>query len=116
MIYYHRGVSGRIRFVKLNRVKNSVTTAEPLPMVFDNSVRPASELKGKWIELNGYRGRIIRPLSACPRFLKGKYVGQKRWLSRRDMAQFNHFVVVKWRKHKTCPHSTRQPLFKLKFV
>lgn len=112
MIYYHRGVSERIRFVTIERKKGSVTTVEPSPMTLDNSVRPASDLIGKLVELDGYRGRIIRPLSTSSRLLKGKYMGQKRWLHRRDMAQFNHFVVVQW-DAQNCKLSTRQPMFKL---
>ncbi len=84
-------------------------------MTLDDSVRPASDLIGKLVELDGVFGRIIRPLSTSSRLLKGKYIGQKRWLHRRDMAQFNHFVIVKW-DNPNCKLSTRQPLFNLKIV
>lgn len=113
-IFYHKGTSGRIRFVTITKSKGYDWTDEPNPMKVDESVHPVSELIGKMVTLDGHTGRIVRPLSTSSRLLKGKYVGQKKWLSRRDMAQFNHFVVVKWQKG--CPHSTYQPLFKLNLI
>ena len=91
-----------------------MVTDEPLSMVVDDSVQPTSKLIGKLVELDGEKGRIIRPLSTSSRQLKGKYLGGKKWLSTRDMLQFNHFVVVKWRK--SCKLVTRQPFFKLKLL
>lgn len=113
-IFYHKGTSNRIRFVTITKFKGYDWTDEPNSIKVDESVRPASELIGKMIELDGHKGHIVRPLSTSSKLLKGEYVGQKKWLSRRDMAQFNHFVVVKWQKG--CPHSTRQPLFKFKLI
>lgn len=115
-IFCHRGVSGRPRFVTATKDKGYWWSDEPLSVKIDDSFQFASMLIGRWVELDGERGRIIRPLSTSSRQLKGKYIGGKKWLSRRDMLQFNHFVVIKWRKWKSCKLKTRQPLFKLTFI
>lgn len=92
-IYYHTGVSGRIRFVTLKKEKNRSWTSDGYnPDTVD--LKPVEELIDREVELNGVRGRIKEICSTNQEFEAGKYIGDGKYL--RKSSQFHHLVGVFW--------------------
>lgn len=111
--YYYVGVSGRIKFVTLKNEKGYSWSDEKMPVKFSPKLfKPFSKLKGKLVEMNGVKGKIVgcNPLDKP---LTGKYISDNKYFPHKHLLSFNHLVQVHW-IDGVLP--CWQPFFKLKLL
>lgn len=93
-VFYHTGVSNRIRFVTLDPDGRFTSDGYKADTVDLKSVR---ELLGRVVELYGHLGTVKEFLSTNTEHVPGKYVYDGRYLRTKDLDQFNQLVRVYWK-------------------
>lgn len=110
-VYYYTGTSGRVRFVKFNKVGGDWYTNERMPVKKSSIVglKRFKDLVGTDVFLNGNRGKITG-CNSVDCLLSGKYVGDNFYLNNSELLNTNHLVSVFW---YDCSLPTWQPYFKM---
>lgn len=111
VVYYYKGVSGRIRFVTFDS-KGWSNERLKVQRSSISGLKQFRYLLGKKVELNGHVG-VIKECQFEDKLLPGKYVGDSKNLYRKDMLNLNHLVRVYW---YTGMNYSWQPFFKLKLL
>lgn len=110
--HYHTGVSGRARFVTVEESKGKQWTSDGYA-VKTVDLKDAMQLIGQKVQLNGHIGRITDLPSNNSDKLPGKYIGEGKYLSRKDLSQYNDAVCVYW---ETGMNPSWVSFFKLKLL
>jgi hypothetical protein len=113
--YYKNLTSGRTVFVLLEKGKNGdYWTIEPMSVKASSidDLKPFSKLKGSKVKLGDCEGIVI---GCYPHHhpLEGKYYGDGKYLTHKQLLNMNHLVRVYWTKGLA---QVWQPFFKLKLI
>lgn len=108
MIYYYKSTtSGRTKFVTFTKEWSNERMATNKNSI--NDLKSFDELKGCKVKLDKYEG-IILGCQPIDEIIKGKYVGDNRYLGRKDVLNRNNLVQIFWTKGVL---PTWQPFYKL---
>lgn len=111
-IYYYTSVSGRTTFVTFSKGKDGAEwTNQKMPVKRStiSDLKPFSDLIGQKVQLGNCEG-IVTGCNPTDTFLNGKYLGDEKYLGRKDLLNINHLVQVYWTKGLL---PVWQPLYKL---
>jgi len=98
-IYYYTSTSGRIVFVKFNKIGNYQWTNQKMSVKRDSihDLRPFSQLVGRKIRLGNNEG-IITDCHPYDLPLEGKHIGLGKYLSHKKYLNMNNLVAIHWTK------------------
>lgn len=110
-VYYYTGVSGRVRFITFD--SNGLSNERmPVQKTSVSDLNSFTNLLDRKVELNGHIG-IVKDCQVEDILLPGKYTGDNKYLSRKDVLNLNNLVRVYW---FTGSNYSWQPFFKLKLI
>lgn len=110
--YFYKNASNQTVFVLLEKGKGGeLWTNEQMPVKFNSitDALPFTDLKGRKVKFGNCEGIITdcHPYH-CP--LKGKYIGEAKYLTHKNLLNMNNLVQIFWTKGFA---QTWQPYFKL---
>lgn len=114
-VYYYTAVSGRTTFVTFQKGKDGAEWTNQKMSVKRSSIsdlRPFSDLKGTKVKLRECEGVIVG-CHPVDELIEGKYIGESKYLGRKDVLNRNHLVRVFWTKGVA---PIWQPFYKLSLL